>query len=285
MKKEKFLKMAQGIHGYKYNYDNVPEKITYKDKIVVEFGGVFYEQTVAKHLMGRCPEKVTKSKEKEEFIRQSKEVWGNRYDYSSLEYNSLNKKIKIFDRQRNTFVEQVAALHVNGHEAKKLDTAEFIEISQIISDFAYTYDKCIYSNKTTNVTITCPIHGDFIVKPFNHINYGSVCRKCFLHLFNKSIISLLSKDKISFIQQYKFSTNEEMASYPFDFYLPSFRMCLDFEPVRFNPISYERIKAISEVKQSYCEENFIDLIRIRYDRIDSISDILWESLKFKILGI
>ena len=41
----------------------------------------------------------------------------------------------------------------------------------------YSYDKFVYVNKETRVTITCPIHGDFEQFPFNHTK-GAGCEKC-----------------------------------------------------------------------------------------------------------
>ena len=49
--------------------------------------------------------------------------------------------------------------------------------------------------------------------------------------------------------------------------------------------AYERLKLNDKIKNDYCEENFIDLIRIRYDQIDRIYDILNESLRMKIKSV
>jgi hypothetical protein len=37
------------------------------------------------------------------------------------------------------------------------------------------------------------------------------------------------------------------------------------------------------MKQSYCEDNYIDLIRIRYDQLNKVDDILWNALKGKLV--
>ena len=49
--------------------------------------------------------------------------------------------------------------------------------------------------------------------------------------------------------------------------------------------SYNRLKVNDKIKNDYCEENFIDLIRIRYNQIDRIYDILNESLRMKIKSV
>jgi len=47
--------------------------------------------------------------------------------------------------------------------------------------------------------------------------------------------------------------------------------------------AYDRLKKNDKIKSDYCEENYIDLIRIRYDQADRIFEILKESLKNKVL--
>ena len=77
---------------------------------------------------------------------------------------------------------------------------------------------------------------------------------------------------------------------PFDFYLPKYRTAIEFdgkqhyEPMEFfgGLEAYNRLKANDKIKSDYCEDNYIDLIRIRYDQIDRVFEILKESLKNKI---
>ena len=45
-------------------------------------------------------------------------------------------------------------------------------------NFKYNYDKSIYINNFTKLTITCLKHGDFIQKPNSHYNQGCGCPKC-----------------------------------------------------------------------------------------------------------
>ena len=58
----------------------------------------------------------------------------------------------------------------------------------------------------------------------------------------------------------------------------------EIEPVEYfgGLKAYETLKINDKIKNDYCEDNYIDLIRIRYDQIDRIFDILKESLKNKI---
>jgi hypothetical protein len=59
----------------------------------------------------------------------------------------------------------------------------------------------------------------------------------------------------------------------FQFYLPSKRTVIEY-------LSKEHylIKDLDKKKEDYCEDNYIDLIRINYSQFDDIYKILWENL-------
>lgn len=63
-----------------------------------------------------------------------------------------------------------------------LTTAEFIKRANAINNNRYTYDKAVYVNNVTPITVTCPIHGDWQTRPANHISthkrISSGCPKC-----------------------------------------------------------------------------------------------------------
>jgi hypothetical protein len=44
-------------------------------------------------------------------------------------------------------------------------------------EFKYTYNKVVYKNASSNVIITCGIHGDFLQTPNGHLS-GKGCNKC-----------------------------------------------------------------------------------------------------------
>jgi len=98
--KEEFIEKAKKIHGYKYNYSKVNyiNSIT-KVCIICPKHGEFW-QTPGSHLQGyNCPlckgEKYKKlfSFSREKFIEKAKQVHGDKYDYSKVNY--VNNKTKI----------------------------------------------------------------------------------------------------------------------------------------------------------------------------------------------
>jgi very-short-patch-repair endonuclease len=53
----------------------------------------------------------------------------------------------------------------------------FIERSKQIHDSFYSYEKTNFIRSHTKIVVTCPNHGDFRTKPYNHLN-GSGCMLC-----------------------------------------------------------------------------------------------------------
>ena len=96
----------------------------------------------------------------------------------------------------------------------------------------------------------------------------------------------------NFLRKYKipFKERHNLHQILFDFYLPTLRVCIEFdgrqhfEPIeRFGGVdTLERIKSNDKVKNEYCEEHYIELVRIKYDKIDDIYRILWDNLAHKI---
>jgi hypothetical protein len=82
--------------------------------------------------------------------------------------------------------------------SKKLTIYEFKNNANKKHNNFYIYDKVIYQNARTNITITCPLHGDFEQSPDNHLR-GQGCPKC-RYIKSGSAISKTHKD---FIKQGK----------------------------------------------------------------------------------
>lgn len=274
MTREQFIEKSRNKHGYKYTYIDIPDKLTQKDYINIIFNDIKYTQRVSKHLIGKCPEKYTAKKSLELFIIESKKIWGDdRFNYSNIEYNGSLERITIYDNLNKKYINQIASLHLLGHEYKSIDSNLFIEESKIIGDYRYEYNECHYINKTSNVKLFCKKHGYFSIKPFNHLNYGTVCNKCQFTNFNKIVKRILNNTGIIYDMQYKFND----INLPFDFYIKNLRCVIDFT---YDDI--DQIKINDKIKSNYCEDNYIDLIRIRYDQIDKIEEILNNNLSEKL---
>ena len=160
---------------------------------------------------------------------------------------------------------------------------EFLTKCNIMYDYKYEYNLQQYtSGLNSRLDIICKEHGVFNLKAASHI-YGVGCSKCDEYKFNKIVKKYLEKNSINYSYQHYFEHN----GLPFDFYIPSMRTCIEFDGLQhYQPVphfggidAYERLKTNDKIKNDYCEENFINLVRIRYDQIDDIYRILYENLK------
>jgi len=96
----------------------------------------------------------------------------------------------------------------------------------------------------------------------------------------------LEENKIKYIQQHRFDTCKYINKLNFDFYLPEYNLCIEFDGIQhFKPIKQfggekEYINCIKrdECKNEWCLENNIKLVRIKYDQISNISRILKNNL-------
>lgn len=96
---------------------------------------------------------------------------------------------------------------------------------------------------------------------------------------------------ISYVSQYKFNDCIDKKPLPFDFYLPTYNIAIEYQgeqhynPVCFCSISKEQAennlaltKKHDKIKKTYCESKNIDLLEISYWDFDNIENILKEKL-------
>lgn len=188
-KTEEFIKKAKGIHGDKYNYT----KVNYIDCntkvcIICPEHGEFW-QSPRCHLRGRGCSLCSKNKKltTEEFIKRSREIHGDKYDYSKVNYVNNHTKVCIICPEHGEFWQKPMS-HLNGHGCVKcytkdcanrfsLTTKEFIKKAKDIHGDKYDYSKVNYVNSYTKVCIICPEHGEFWQDPHTHLS-GCGCKEC-----------------------------------------------------------------------------------------------------------
>ena len=98
---------------------------------------------------------------------------------------------------------------------------------------------------------------------------------CVGSLGEQKLSKILTQLGYSFITQYKFNncrnpdTNHQLR---FDFYLPDYNCCIEYDGEQhfkdtsgwFNHYSFEKLKQRDDIKNKYCQNNNIKLIRISY---------------------
>ncbi len=123
----------------------------------------------------------------EGFIKKAREVHGDKYDYSKVEYVGTKSPVIIICKKHGEF-QQTPQKHLAGRgcvrcfresigERYSMGKKKFTERANAMYNSFYNYDKVNYTNANNYVTITCPLHGDFQQTPSSHLA-GHGCPHC-----------------------------------------------------------------------------------------------------------
>lgn len=297
--KKNFIDKSVQLHDGKYDYSKV-DYITARKPVVIicPIHGDF-QQRPYNHLLGKgcdkCAREINRkklTKTKDNFIKDAINTHGDMYDYTDSIYINDSSKVNIKCPLHGEFI-QIANHHLNGTGCPNCKLDRFIKInkekhsklfpekaSSIHNNF-YDYSKVNYINAKTPVEVICPKHGSFFTKPSNHLS-GRGCPVCVQSQGEKKIESCLIERKISFFRQKKFSDCKNKLPLSFDFWVESKNLLIEFDGVQhYKPFDYfgsedkfEYTKKCDEIKNKYCLDNDINLLRIPYWDFKNIESIL-----------
>ena len=270
---EQFIADAKNIHGTKYDYSKVDYKgNSIKVCIICKEHGEFWQKPLD-HLHGHgCPKCKGENSNltTEEFIKRAKEVHGDRYDYSKVEYKGTKIKVCIICPIHGEFW-QLPILHLKGHGcircnngSKPMTQEEFIEKAREIHGNKYDYSKVKYERSDKKVAIICPKHGEFFQTPHAHLRKAG-CPICSESLLERAVAELLKKHNIEFSREYQIKHSKTQY---IDFYLPNSNVAIEcqgfqhFEPLDFfdGKEGFHQRVINDNLKYKYCLENGIKLI-------------------------
>jgi hypothetical protein len=234
-----------------------------------------------------------------EFIEKSVKIHKNKYDYSKVNYINNITKVEIYCNLCKSYFFQKPLTHLRGHGCQKcainsqrnkmsftnnifIDKSKNIHIKND-GKLSYDYSKTIYTGAKNKVIITCKKCGnDFEQRASHHLN-GAGCPKCSISNSEKYIERQLILNKIDYSYQYRFCNCKNKISLPFDFYLPKYNICIEFDgtfhyEIKTTHGGFDRLvkqKYNDKIKTKYCNANNIRLYRIKYsdDLKNSLQDI------------
>lgn len=296
-KLERFINKAILKYGGQYDYSNVKyiDTLT-RVNILCKEHGVF-EKTPHHHLNRSqgCPKcgykklSIYKKSNVDDFIKKASKLHDTKYDYSNVVYIDAKTNVDILCKEHNNIFSMTPNNHLRGQvcsfcTGKKLNTKIFIERSKNIHT-QYDYSNVEYKHSKEYVFITCKEHGDFKMKPNDHLN-GKGCPACKNSKGERKIKYILEKLEIKYMSQYKFDDCKYKRELSFDFYLPDYNTCIEYDGVQhFKPIDifggvnrFEDDKVRDSIKNDYCVKNKIKIIRIPYYKFNDIQSILIENL-------
>ena len=243
-----FIEKSRVVHGDKYDYSEsvyVGSKVPVR--IICPSHGSFYK-TPTNHYNGsgcrKCLEK--RLLPATEFMTSAKKVHGDRYDYSKAKYLGRHKKIEIICNVHGSFWQE-AGSHLLGcgcpacgrkqaAQNTKLRKKDFLEKSRLLHGDKYDYSQVEYNYVHDNVTIICPLHGEFRQSVTGHIT-GSGCRECGRNLWGS--------------ENY-FKRNPEMKDIPCTLYLV--KMVHEDSGEGFIKVGLTRSSVEQRFKRASCKE-------------------------------
>ena len=169
MTKQEFLDKALNVHGDKYIYIDLSEKILSYTRINFTLNGNLYSQNVEKHLRGQSPENKSKKSNTEEFIKNAKEIWNDKYDYSLTDYKNARTKVKIIFN--DIVYEQLPGAHLRYPVENFLNQEIFLK--RAIKKWGDKYDYSLVKFISTKYKVKI-IYENVIYEqaPNNHLNYA-----------------------------------------------------------------------------------------------------------------
>lgn len=199
---EQFIEQARAIHGEKYNYSKtVYVKNCEKVCIICPDHGEFW-QIPKIHLKGcgckECGiEATAKSirKTQEQFIKEVKKLWGDKLDFSKVEYKSSQTPVCIICHKKDKDGNEHGEFYpspvnlLNGHGCPKCGFEKNAEksrkgVNKLIEEIYKVHggkyeivDLSEYVNTESKIIMRCPIHGEFKITPHSLLS-GQGCSKC-----------------------------------------------------------------------------------------------------------
>ena len=189
---EEFIQEATLIHGDTYNYSlvtyiNIRTKVTIicptHGQIEIRPNDHLTKRAGCKFCAGRA------KKSTDQFINEANAIHGDKYDYSSVDYQQTHTKVTIICPTHGDFeISPVAHLSQKqgckqcGYEAnsklfrKTID--RFITDAQKIHGDKYDYSLVKYIRNNIKVNIICPKHEVFSQTPTAHVNAKQGCPEC-----------------------------------------------------------------------------------------------------------
>lgn len=118
-----------------------------------------------------------------EWIAKAREVHGDKYDYSKVNYINGRSQVIITCPIHGDF-SQIARVHINQKcgcpkcsRNVLLTNEEFIEKARKVHGDKFDYSKVNITSSKEKITIICPVHGEFTQLYNDHLR-GCGCNKC-----------------------------------------------------------------------------------------------------------
>lgn len=114
----------------------------------------------------------------ESFIAEAKEIYGDRYDYSKVDYKNRDHRVTVVCPIHGDF-QVYAREHLDGKGCPKCEKGEkfLVKLKEKYGD-KFGLEQFVYESSTSPVTLICPTHGAFSRLPHQILNSRFGCPEC-----------------------------------------------------------------------------------------------------------
>ena len=291
---EQFIEESKNKFGDKFDYSNV-NYINNDTKVILtcKIHNNTFEIIPRLHLFkkGGCKLCASESrrnakqpakKTTEQFIEESKNKFGDKFDYSKCVYTGANKEITLVCKKCNTefIITPHNHLRRNGgcpkcaiekvSNLKRLTQEEVLEKCKERKE--YDCSKIKYIDAYTKIEIVCKKHGSFWLLPYNFYGNKQGCPHCKQSRMEREIENYLIDNNINFVHEKVFDDLLDKKLLSYDFYIPERKLLIEcqgiqhYEPVEFfgGKEAFLLQKHHDWLKRKYAKKNGYKLITIPY---------------------
>lgn len=268
---EDFILKSKEIHGDKYDYSLV-NYVNNNTKVKILYNDIIYEQLPSNNLKGFKCENI-KGLTQEDFLKKSKEIHGDKYDYSLVNFKNVRGKIQLI--YNGDIYEQLAYAHLQGKSPEmapfKITRLEFIKRAKVVHGniFDYSLVKCDGINNKVKIIYDKRIYEQVASDHLSgHYPRGIIKESKGVH----DITEFLNVNNIKYIREHFYEDCKNINYLRFDFFLPETNTLIEYDGRQhFESVdiwggedALLKRKINDEIKNNYCIKNRIPLLRISY---------------------
>lgn len=208
-------------------------------------------------------------------------------------YKNLTSRIKCFCTKHNTNTNKTMKHILQGQGCyycgiEKLSKSSYLSLNEFqkrVSEKSKNVIALEYNGSHQKAKFKCKLcEFEWESNATSMITTGKQCPRCMNYYNGEHRIStLLDKWGIEYQEQFRFPECRDIRPLPFDFYLLYNNVCIEFDGQqhfiqRNGWTKLEEIKKHDKIKDMFCKNNNIDLIRIPYWEQDDIEYYLFDKL-------
>lgn len=200
-------------------------------------------------------------------LEMKHEVCGNTYEVKPGEFTQGGRCPFCYGTHKKTleqFKEEVESLEGNEYN--------------VVGDYINNHTKIEMNHLICGLT--------YRVKPKEFLR-GRRCPSCNGSRGERNIRDFLEREGIEYEREKTFEGLVRVAPLRVDFYLPEYNMCIEFDGLQhFEPIdffggeeSFKNLKENDELKDTYCKDNGINMLRIPYTELGFEEEIITDYIE------